>query len=138
MTLEAKIDANTAAILKLIAVLESKQQVTAAPVAPVVAQTVPVVAPASTAVEVKPELVSAMPSLPTFTAPVAQVAPTNAAPFTDSKGLIEYVMKAYQAMGAEKGAKIQGVLVSLGHQNINDVKPEQYGALYAGVEALKA
>lgn len=137
MSLEAKIEANTAAILKLIAVLESKQQVTVVPAAPLVAQTAPTAAPtpAPVAIVAPP---AAMPALPTFVAPAAQAAPTNVAPFTDSKGLIEYVMKAYQAMGAEKGAKIQGVLVSLGYQNINDVKPEHYGALFAGVEALKA
>jgi hypothetical protein len=59
------------------------------------------------------------------------------APFSDGKGLIDYVMGAYKALGAAKGSQIQNVLVSLGYQNINDVKPEHYGALFAGVEALK-
>lgn len=133
MSLEAKIEANTAAILKLIAVLESKQAVAAAPVAapePVVAQVASVVAPvAAPVVE--------MPALPVFAAAPAPVAQTSGAPFTDSKGLIQYVMDAYRQMGAEKGAKIQNVLVSMGYQNINDVKPEHYGALFAGVEGLK-
>ena len=31
----------------------------------------------------------------------------------------------------------QGVLVGLGYQNINDVKPEHYGDLFNGIEALK-
>lgn len=135
MSLEAKIEANTAAILKLIAVLESKQEVISAPVvtlAPPVAQVAPVVAPVAAPVAAAP-----MPELPSFVAPVTQAAPTNVAPFTDSKGLIAYVMDAYKTMGAEKGAKIQNVLVGLGYQNINDVKPEHYGALFAGVEALK-
>jgi hypothetical protein len=66
------------------------------------------------------------------------VAPiTLAAPFTDPKGLIEYVMGAYKALGPQKGAQIQNVLTNLGYQNINDVKPEHYGALHSGVEALK-
>ena len=121
MSLEAMIEANTAAILKLIEVLESKQAVTPAPVV----QAAPVVQPAP------------MPTLPTFTIPAAPAAPVNAAPFADSKGLIAYVMEAYKLMGPEKGAKIQGILVSLGYQNINDVKPEHYGAFYVGVEALK-
>jgi hypothetical protein len=47
-------------------------------------------------------------------------------------------MGAYKSMGAAKGSGIQGVLTGLGLANINDVKPEQYAALYAGVEALKA
>jgi hypothetical protein len=67
---------------------------------------------------------------------VAAPAPTGA-PFTDGKGLIDYVMSAYKALGPQKGAMIQNVLVNLGYQNINDVKPEHYGQLFAGVEALK-
>lgn len=47
-------------------------------------------------------------------------------------------MGAYKALGPQKGAMIQNVLVGLGYQNINDVKPEHYGALFAGVEQLKA
>ena len=136
MSLEAKIEANTAAILKLAAILESKQAV----VSGSDTVQVPVVAQFATAVTpvVAPAAVVEMPALPSFVAPVVTPAPTNVAPFTDSKGLIEYVMAAYKQMGAEKGAKIQNVLVSLSYQNINDVKPEHYGALFAGVEALKA
>jgi hypothetical protein len=66
-------------------------------------------------------------------APVAQ----TGAPFSDGKGLIDYVMASYKTLGPQKGAEIQNVLTALGHQNINDVKPEQYGALFQGVEALK-
>jgi hypothetical protein len=80
-----------------------------------------------------------MPAPPSFTAPahapVAQQAP--AVPFSDGQGLIAYVMDAYKSMGPTKGAGIQGVLTSIGVANINDVKPEQYATLYAGVEALK-
>lgn len=68
------------------------------------------------------------------------VAPAPApmgAPFSDPKGLITYVMGAYTALGPQKGSMIQGVLTGLGYQNINDVKPEHYGQLFAGVEALK-
>jgi hypothetical protein len=68
---------------------------------------------------------------------LAPVAVAAGAPFTDGKGLIDYVMSAYKALGAAKGANIQGVLVGMGYQNINDVKPEHYAALFAGVEALK-
>lgn len=82
-----------------------------------------------------------MPAPPAFmAAPVAAPAPVAVAagaPFTDGKGLIDYVMGAYKALGAAKGANIQGVLVGMGYQNINDVKPEHYAALFAGVEALK-
>jgi hypothetical protein len=65
-------------------------------------------------------------------APVA-----TGAPFSDGKGLIDYVMGAYKALGPQKGALIQGVLTGMGYQNINDVKNEHYSTLFAGVEALK-
>jgi hypothetical protein len=92
-----------------------------------------------------------MPAPPTFAAIPAAVAPASvvaapvapvtaspsSAPFSNDKGLIDYVMNAYKALGPQKGAQIQGVLTGMGYANINDVKPEMYGALYAGVEALK-
>ena len=81
-----------------------------------------------------------MPTLPTFAAaPAQQQAVVNQphAPFTDGAGLIAYVMGAYKEMGPTKGALIQGVLTQMGYQNINDVKPEHYGSLFQGVEALK-
>jgi hypothetical protein len=67
---------------------------------------------------------------------VAAPAATGA-PFSDPKGLIDYVMGAYKALGPQQGALIQGVLTGLGYQNINDVKPEHYAQLHSGVEALK-
>ena len=70
-----------------------------------------------------------------MTAPAPQAA--GGAPFSDAKGLMDYVLASYKAMGQEKGAMIQGVLTTLGYQNINEIKPEHYSALYAGVEALK-
>jgi len=80
-----------------------------------------------------------MPAPPAFVAPAPAAAPAaGGAPFTDGKGLIDYVMGAYKAMGPQKGAQIQAVLTGLGYQNINDVKPEHYGALFQGVEQLKA
>ena len=80
-----------------------------------------------------------MPTLPTFAASPtpAPAAAVQGAPFTDGAGLIAYVMGAYKEMGPTKGALIQGVLTGLGYQNINDVKPEHYGSLFQGVEALK-
>ena len=80
-----------------------------------------------------------MPAPPAFVAPAPAAAPVaSGAPFTDGKGLIDYVMNAYKALGPQKCAQIQNVLVGLGCQNINDVKPEHYGALFQGVEQLKA
>ena len=124
MSIEQAIIDNTAALNRVAALLQAGA--VAIPQA-----AAPVAAPA----------VASMPAPPTFTmppaaAPVAPPAPTGA-PFTDPQGLMNYTMAAYQEMGATKGAAIQQVLASLGHANMNDVKPEQYAQFYAGVEALK-
>ncbi len=134
MSLELKIEALTAAVVALTAKLESSNVTAAAPVAPVAA---PVVVAQPVHAAVSPS--NAMPAPPSFVAPSpAPVAAVVGAPFSDGKGLIDYVMSSYKALGPQKGAMIQGVLVNLGYQNINDVKPEHYGQLFAGVEALKA
>ena len=80
-----------------------------------------------------------MPAAPTFEIPqtITQI-PQNGAPFSDPKGLIEFVMTSYKNLGPAKGAGIQGVLTGLGYQNINDVKAEHYAALFCGIESLKA
>lgn len=132
MSIEQNIAALTAAVIELTNAIKASGTTTvpqaAAPVAPAMT------APSAAA--------PAMPAPPTFAppafaapAPAAPVAPS--APFSDGQGLIAYVMAAYKEMGPAKGANIQGVLTSLGYQNINDVKPEHYAALYQGVEALK-
>ncbi len=135
MSLEAKIEALTQAVIALTAKLESTNVAPAAPVvnpapAPAASAPAPVAAPAPAAAA------PAMPAPPTFQPAPAAPAPTGA-PFSDPKGLIDYVMSAYKALGPQKGAQIQQVLTGLGYGNINDVKPEHYGALHAGVEALK-
>jgi hypothetical protein len=78
-----------------------------------------------------------MPAPPVFAAQVPTPAQGSAAPFTDVKGMIDYVMGVYRELGPQKGAQIQNVLTGLGYQNINDVKPEHYSALFQGVEQLK-
>lgn len=82
------------------------------------------------------EAAPVMPAAPTFE-PVVEAAPLGTCPFTDSKGLIDYVMTAYKEMGPEKGAKIQGVLSEMGLQNVNELRPTEYAAFYSKVEALK-
>lgn len=86
------------------------------------------------AVEVAPPAV-VMPALPTFM--VAAPAPAKSAPFTDAKGLMDYVMTSYTALGAEKGSKIQDIMVSLGFHHINDITAASYGVFFEKVEALK-
>jgi len=51
--------------------------------------------------------------------------------------MMDFVMTSYRALGAEKGAKIQDVLTTIGYKNINDVPVEKWADLKAGVEALK-
>ena len=136
MSLESKIEALTAAVSQLTAIMSAGTASVPQPAPVVQAQpAAPVAAP------VAPAPVAAMPAPPTFApapAPVAPAPVAAGAPFADPNGLMQYVMAAYQAMGPVKGANIQGILTSLGHANINDVKPEQYGQLYAAVEQLKA
>ena len=131
MSLEAKIEALTAAVVALTAKLEAG----AAPAATVVIAAPAPSAPQTFTAPAPVAPVVAMPAPPSFVAP-APAAPAGA-PFSDPKGLIDYVMTSYKTLGPQKGAQIQTVLTSMGYGNINDVKPEHYGALFAGVEALK-
>lgn len=140
MSIENKIDALTAAITALTAAIAARPAVVAQPVEAPATKTVEKVAPAPVVVEapVAPAPAAAapeMPPLPAFVAPVEP--PKPAAPFSDPKGMIEYVTNAYKAMGPAKGARIQEVITSLGVININEVTPERYGALYTGIEALR-
>jgi hypothetical protein len=116
------------------------QAPTPAPVqvaAPVAAIPVPMVAPAPVAVPAPP--VAAMPALPTFEVAASLASPTLAvaAPFADKQAMMDFVLSSYKALGTEKGAKIQDVLTGLGFRNINDAPPENWGALKAGIDALK-
>jgi hypothetical protein len=80
-----------------------------------------------------------MPALPTFDLPVVLPTPQTVtpSPFANKQAMTDFVLSSYKALGAEKGAKIQDVLVSLGFKNINDVPTGSWAALKAGVEALK-
>ena len=135
--LEVKIEELTKAVIaltELIGKIEAgKTVVESAPVIVKAEKPAPVVeAPAPAPVV---EAAPVMPAAPTFE-PVVEAA-VGKAPFTDGKGLIDYVMTAYKEMGAEKGAKIQGVLTEMGLQNVNELRPTEYDAFYTKVEALK-
>lgn len=149
--------ANTKVIQSLIDSLPHETRAAVAEVANVQAPA-PVVQAAQPVVQAAPNVAPvapAMPAPPAFPAPtpavvapapVAPAAPTPvaaspsspAAPFADQNGLVQYIMASYQQMGPTKGAGIQGVLTQLGYANVNDIRPEHYGALFQGVEALKA
>jgi len=139
MSLETEIKTLAAAVIALTAKIEG---INVAPAAPVAQAPAPmnVIIPTTTVPEpvtVATPVPVAMPAAPSFVAPAPVAAVAVGAPFNDPKGLLEYVMGAYKALGADKGQQIQGVLTQLGYQNINDVKPEHYAQLHAGVEALK-
>ena len=134
MSLEAKIEALTTAVVALTAKLGSVNVSAPAPVAQAPA---PVAAPAPVYAAPVAAPAPAMPAPPTFMAPPVPAATVTGAPFSDGKGLIDYVMGVYRELGPQKGAQIQNVLTGLGYQNINDVTPEHYSALFQGVEQLK-
>lgn len=129
MSLEAKIETLTAAVIQLTAIMSAGKAT--------VQQDAQTPAPVSPPVVVPPPAVAAMPAPPTFV-PTAPAPATPAAPFTDPQGLMQYVMGAYQAMGPTKGAQIQQILTHLGCTNINEVKPEQYSQFHLMIEQLKA
>lgn len=148
MYLEQQLQKLTDAVTQLILVIESQKLPVAqlsiveqvpnvpapTPIAPVMVT--PPVQAIATPAPVLASPSSVMPPPPVFAAP-APVVPVVNVPFTDGKGLIDYVMKSYSEMGTEKGAGIGNVLNQLGYKNINDVKPEHYAALFAGIEGLK-
>jgi len=112
--------------------------------APVVAAPAPVPAPVIEAAQMGNAQVAPIQGAPVMATPAAPAAPVPATaspsncPITDQASLVAYVMTSYKEMGPVKGNQIQGVLAALGIANINEAKPEQYAAIYAGVEALKA
>ena len=78
------------------------------------------------------------PAVPIPPAPAVPAAPSpSKAPFTDQRGLITYAMNKYKEIGSEKGKQIQVILNGLGINNINEAKPAQYDAIYAGIEGIK-
>lgn len=126
----------------------------AVPVPPVVSVPAPVavaapapvsVEPVSVPVSVEPVVVEvvaapvAIPVVPVAAPVVAPVlTPTGSVPFTDAKSLVAYMMDSYKTLGPIKGAQIQQILAGVGKSNINEVTPDLYATVYAGVEALKA
>lgn len=132
MSLEAKIETLSVLIGELIKTLDKSNATSVTPPvahAPAVVSAAVVSAPVVAAAPV-------MPPPPVFASVLTPAA--NALPFNDANTLVAYVMGVYRQIGAAKGAGIQNVLTSLGAANLTDVKPEQYAAFHAGIEALKA
>ena len=137
MSLENNL-ASIAKSLELIAAALTQKNANPTPVA---APAQPVPAPVAVAAPVMPALPAFTPAAPVVTpAPAPVATPVQAptpSPFADKNAMMDWIMTSYRALGAEKGAKIQDVLTAIGYKNINDVDPAQWGALKAGVEALK-
>jgi hypothetical protein len=108
--------------------------------APVVAQSAPAPAVAPVVVPT-PAPAPAMPAAPVFAAPApaapAPVVQDVQVPFSDANGMTQYVLNVYREIGPQRAQGIQAVIQQLGVTNINDIKPEQYGQLWAGVEAVR-
>lgn len=141
--LEQKIETLTAAVVALTAALQAQQS---APVAAPAPQPVPgtpqAVMPAPQPVaQAAPAPVAPAPTMPAPPSFMAAPAPqATALPFNDAKSLVGYVMQVYTELEAKapgSGAGIQNVLGSLGVGNVNEVRPEQYQALYNALQALK-
>ena len=134
--LEVKIEELTKAVIALTELI-GKIEAGKSNVESVASKPTPVAAPIETPAPAPVvEAAPVMPAAPTFE-PVVEAPAGAKAPFIDGKGLIDYVMTAYKEMGAEKGAKIQGVLTEMGLQNVNELRPTEYDAFYTKVEALK-
>lgn len=101
--------------------------------------TVPVVAapvvPTPAPIPAAPVAVQTAPVAP---APVAASHSDTSAPFTDTAGLMNWMMAAYKEMGPTKGARLQECLNQIGVKAVNEVQPHHYSQLVHLVMALKA
>jgi hypothetical protein len=135
MSIELKIEALTAAITALTATIAAYGTGAQRPLVSDVVYPAPVAPPAPA---LAPVVVSQ--PVPVAPAPVVALAPVVAAapaPFADAKGLIQYVMDVYRAVGPAKGQEIQAILSGMGYANINDVRVEHYAEFHGKVEALR-
>ncbi len=102
---------------------------------------VPVLIPTPVAVQPAPTPIAPA-SAPAINLVPATPAPVTASPsdcpIKDGKTLMETMMALYKELGPQKGAAIQGVLKSVGCEAVNEVRPDQYAAIWAGLQALKA
>lgn len=123
-------------LLEAILVNTDNVNAPAAPVATPAAAPAPVVAPAPAVVVATPAPTPVPVPVPVPAAAPAPSAPASIAPFNDSKGVMAYCMEKYRTIGPVKGGMIQQVLLELGHKNLTDLLPAQYGDFYLKVEAL--
>jgi len=144
LTIAQAILANTKVLQSLVDALpkEAKAQVeaevskdTPAPAPVQVAAPAPVPAPFPNAEP--PPTAPVMATPPPPAPPPAAASPSKPVPFIDKKGMTGYVLDTYKELGPQKGVAIQTVLNNIGCPTINDVTPDKFAALYAGIEALR-
>jgi len=136
------IENNLASIAHSLEVIAARISATPVVIPPTVVPAAPAPAPAPVAAAPAPAPmpVAAAPAptpMPAFMQPAAP-APASGipAPFTDEKGLMDYVMGKYRALGPVKGAMIQNVLSEIGCKNIKDVTADMYSVFFHKVEAI--
>jgi hypothetical protein len=137
MTIEATLEHIAVSLEKIARHLTQPVATQAAPtVKPVVVE-----APALIVPPTPQEVIPPTPQVATPTAGVSlpPAAPVIAAdlscPITDAKSLMDIVMAGYKKNPAQ-GMKIQDVLNGIGCKAINEVQPQHYAAVYAGLVEL--
>ena len=95
-------------------------------------KTVEVVSPDTGMTQV---ITQTMPPVVMVQATPAVVETTTDCPIKDAASLMDFVMTCYKK-DPKQGAKIQPLLQSIGCGAINEVKPAQYAAIYAGLVEL--
>lgn len=140
------IAANARALEALVSLLpaEVQQEVKVTPPKKAKQEQVEVAQPVVAAAPVAPQPVVEAP-VPKAPEVVVEPAPVSApvvesgvakAPFTTPKGLTDYLMESYKSI-PHKAKELEALVHSLGYRAVNEIKPESYDAIYAGVEALK-
>lgn len=153
MSIESKIEANTAALVALTAAIGALVGMNASPPAQVAPTQQPQATPSFGGAPAQPApsfggapaaLPNGMPGGPSFGAPVVPAVPAGpVAPFADQKGLADYTMTAFTAIEQKRpgtGEALVNALLShlCGSASINDLPAAKYGEFYAEMERQRA
>ena len=142
MSIETEIQALTSAIRDLTAALtrEPVTQVKEKPAKAKADAPAPVQSPAMPPLPfpATPVPATAPVTFQTFppTVTVTQAAPAAVAPFTTTEECVKWTIAKFQALGP-KGSEIQKILAGMGIPNLTAIRPEQFGPLFAAVEAIQ-
>jgi hypothetical protein len=137
MTIEATLENINRTLEKIVTLLDRPTGYHQIPVEkPVVVEApAPIVPPVPQEV-IPPTPQVAIPTAGVSLPPAAPVVTANpSCPITDAKSLMDIVMAGYKKNPAQ-GMKIQDVLNGIGCKAINEVQPQHYAAVYAGLVEL--